>query len=233
MRDRWVRWGSKPFWLALLGCLQFVLLTAVAMWVYPGGSAANPRSLGYSFFGNFFSDLGLTVTRTGHSNWPSLILFVTALTIAGLGLIVFFVAAPQFFWRTCPRRVTSLLGSFFGILSGLSFVGIAWSPANVERLWHIRFVMWAFEGFLVAAAFYVLAMFLNPAYPRRLMAVYLAFTVLLGAYVYLLTAGPGTGNPRGLAIQIAAQKVIVYAAIVATTLQAWGALALQDRGLGA
>ena len=85
--------GSWPFKFALAACVQFVVLTAIAMPLYPGGSFADPSSTRYSFFTNFFSELGMTVTSGGRPNIPCTILFVIALTWAGLGLVVFFVVA--------------------------------------------------------------------------------------------------------------------------------------------
>jgi hypothetical membrane protein len=51
--------------VALAGCIQFVLLTIIAMLAYPGGMHPAIASTGYNFFENFFSDLGGTATPTG------------------------------------------------------------------------------------------------------------------------------------------------------------------------
>jgi hypothetical protein len=233
MRERWRSWGTKPFRFALFACVQFVVLTAVAMWAYPGGSAADPSSRGYSFFHNFFSELGLTVTRGGHANWLSFGLFVVALTVAGLGLVVYFLSAPQFFWRSGLLRLLSILGSLFGVASGLSFIGVAFAPANLQPVWHGRFTLWAFELFLVAAVFYAITTLLKPTYPRLFALVYVAFAALLAGYVGLMMTGPRLDTPHGVMIQAAGQKAIVYAAIVCTFIQSWGAVRLHERGLGA
>ena len=90
MPETWRGWGKRPFQFTTLACVQFVVLTTVAMLLYPGGSRADPTSRGYSFFNNFFSELGLTVTSAGTPKRASLILWVIALTVAGLGMVVFF-----------------------------------------------------------------------------------------------------------------------------------------------
>jgi hypothetical protein len=221
-RSRW-SWGRRAFRFTRWACAQFVVLTALAMVVFPGGSRADPTSRRYSFFHNFFSELGLTVTRSGAPNTVCLILFVTALTLAGLGLVVFFVFAPRFFWRAPLPRLLSLAGSLFGVASGLSYIGIAWNPADVSPSWHGKFTLWAFQAFLVTAGLYALATLMMQGYPKVYAVVYIAFAALLAGYVWLMLHGPGMDTPRGVMIQATGQKLIVYAAVVCVFIQSWGA----------
>jgi hypothetical protein len=230
MEQRWRAWGKRPFQFSTSACVQFVLLSAIAMLLYPGGSHADPASRGYSFFNNFFSDLGLTVTPNGTPNTASMILFVTSLTLAGLGLVAYFIAAPQFFWRERLLRVLSVLGSIFGVLSGLCYIGVAWRPANLAAGPHGQFTLWAFQAFLVVVVFYVLAILLNPRYGNGYALVYFLFAVLLAAYIGLLMYGPRADTERGVMIQATGQKLIVYAAIVCMFIQSRGAAHLRERG---
>lgn len=223
MPETWRGWGKRPFQFTTLACVQFVVLTTVAMLLYPGGSRADPTSRGYSFFNNFFSELGLTVTSAGTPKRASLILWVIALTVAGLGMVVFFVAAPQFFWRSRALRVLGVIGSLFGVLSGLSYIGVALTPANLIPLWHGRFTLWSFQLFLVAAVLYSLATILRPEYPRGYALAYVAFSLLLAAYVWLMLNGPGLDTAHGVTIQATGQKIISYAAIVCMFIQSRGA----------
>jgi hypothetical protein len=48
--------------LLIYAAAQFIVLTAIAMAVYPGGAVYRRGSDGYLFFQNFFSDLGATST---------------------------------------------------------------------------------------------------------------------------------------------------------------------------
>jgi hypothetical protein len=230
VEQRWSVWGKRPFQFTMFACVQFVLLSALAMWLYPGGTHADPTSRGYSFLQNFFSDLGLTVALNGAPNTASMILFITSLTLAGLGLVAFFVAAPQFFWRERLLRVPSVLGSVFGVLSGLCFIGVAWTPANLAAGPHGQVTLWAFETFLVVVVFYDLAILLNPRFANVYALVYFLFAVLLGAYIGLMIYGPRADTPRGVMIQATGQKLIVYAAIACMFIQARGAAQLRERG---
>jgi hypothetical membrane protein len=217
-------WKRGVFWLVAAACVQFVVLTAAAMLFYAGGTHTDPMAPGYSFFRNFFSDLGMTVARAGRPNTISAVLFFTALTLAGGGLVLFFVAFARFFAGSVLGKVLSRLGSIFGIASGLCFVGVAFTPANLYLSAHGQFVLWAFRAFPVAVIFYAIAILRERGYPKRFALVFIVFAALLIAYLFLLTNGPSSRTPEGLVIQATGQKVIVYASIVSILIQSLGAL---------
>ena len=227
--DRIVTWGKRPFQLVLWGCSLFVVATFIAMLVCPGGTKSDPGTSGYTFFHNFFSELGFTVTEGGFPNPIAAPLFFVALTLAGLGLVLYFVVIPQFFWDTRWLKVLSLGGSFFGVISGFAYVGIAFTPANLLPDPHLEFVLLAFRAFLPAVFFYILAIFFNPGYPNRFAGLYLAFAGLLAAYILLITRGPDIDTAQGVMIQATGQKIIVYAAITTIFIQSWGAIRLLER----
>jgi hypothetical membrane protein len=218
-----VLWRQRAFSWVIVACLQFVVLTVAAMIFYPGGTVTDPTARGYSFFENFFSDLGRTVSPLGEPNTMAAILFAGALALAGAGLAVFFVASLGFFSWPRLAKLLSGLGSVFGVLSGLAFVGVACTPANVLLEPHRWFVLMAFRAFLPAVICYTAAILATPAYPNRFAFLYLGFAALLAAYLQLLMRGPAPGTPEGLVIQATGQKIIVYAAIVCSFFQALGA----------
>jgi len=222
-------WRERVFQLVLIMTGLFVLFTAVGMLIYPGGSVHNPQQAGYAFFQNFFSDLGITRAHNGQPNWPAAALFFVALNGAGVGLILFFVAFRQFFGRTRLGWWLSLLGSAVGVLAGVCFVGIAFTPANLLRPAHIWFVLYAFQSLLLASLLYGAAILYERSYPARLGVVFGLFILILGGYVYLLRAGPGLGTPEGAIIQAVGQKIVVYTAVAIIMIQAWGARWLNGR----
>ncbi|MBN1138218.1 MAG: DUF998 domain-containing protein [Anaerolineae bacterium] len=212
-----------PFLFTMFGCAQFVVLTVVAMFFYPGGTFVDPATEGYSFFRNFFSDLGRIHAHSGTSNTASAILFVVALTLAGLGLVFFFLAMPRFFQQARPTYLLSRLGSVAGLVSGLSFVGVAFTPSDVIGGLHRLFVQVAFLAFFVAVLFFIVAILRTGAYPNRYARVFGVFVLLLAAYLLLLFFGPSLKSARDVIIQATGQKIIVYAAIVAAFILADGA----------
>src|ERR1700682_941228 len=90
-------WRKTAFQIVIAACITFVVVTLLAMFTYAGGTFANSQNAGYSFFTNFFSDLGRTVSYNNQPNPISHTLFTFALTFAGLALAIFFIAFTQFF----------------------------------------------------------------------------------------------------------------------------------------
>ena len=144
-------------------------------------------------------------------------------------LAMFFVAFTQFFGHVPWARLFSRLGAVAGVVSGVCFVGIAATPANLHEWGHGVFVDWAFRMFLLAVVLYTVAILAQRDYPKRLALVFALFAILLAAYVVLITIGPSTDTASGLKIQVTGQKIIVYAAIIAIFIQAWAALRLTRR----
>jgi len=215
-----------PYLLTLVSCIQFVALTLLAMPLYPGGTVADETTRGYSFSANFFSDLGRTVAANGSPNTASFVLFVAALALAGIGLVVYFVAAPRWFRPSRWGFALSILGSLFGVVAGICFVGVACTPADLYLGPHARFVVTAFESLLGAAVLYAAVILAGSALPRRYAAVYGLFALLLGGYVALMTHGPGLATAGGVRTQAIGQKVIVYAGILCMCVQSAGMLRL-------
>lgn len=216
---------SSPFWqkqvyrYIYIGCGLFVLLTVAAMFTYPGGLYTGELTTQYEFFRNFFSDLGRITVEDGRQNTTSAILFFLALSIAGLGLIFFFIAFRQFFMTDRTAKIVSLIGTIIGVASGILFVGIACAPYDLFLDIHYQFVFWAFRTFLVAVSIYAFLIFRQDIYPRCYGWIFVAFAFFLAAYIVLLEFGPSAGTPEGLIIQATGQKVIVYVSIISVMAQ--------------
>lgn len=217
-------WRKTAFQIVIAACLTFVVVTILAMLVYAGGTGDDPQSVGYSFFTNFFSDLGRTISHSGASNTLSALLFFGALTFAGVGLALFFIAFLQFFSAPRWARILSIIGSLFGIGSALCFVGVALTPANLLRAYHGQFVLWAFGLFPLAVICYIPLLWQNKAFPKRYAFAFIAFAALLILYFVLIRSGPRGDTPESLLIQATGQKIIVYASILSILFQATGAL---------
>jgi hypothetical membrane protein len=211
-------WGGT---LLLCCALQFVVLTIAAMWLYPGGAKYVLGADHYLFFQNFFSDLGATRTHSGRNNLPSEVLFVVALSVVGAGMI-----ASSSSWKVIAQTRGSGAGwavaaQVLSILSGACFIGVGVTPWNLVLAAHNTFVKAAFLlllGFLLS----ITMLQLKNRWPRQYNVCNWINLVLLAAYLYILLDGPRLDTERGLAIQVAAQKIIVYASIVNLGYQALG-----------
>lgn len=209
--------------LIILGTGIFISFTFIAMFTFPGGTQLNPGARGYFFFHNFFSELGYLRARSGEANPVSAALFFIGLFCAGSGLVVFALIFPALFRSTLLGRIAGLLGGTFSLLSGFCFIGVAFTPADVLKDWHIFFVLWAFRLFPVGVFFFAIAIFSEPGYPRKYAFLLVGFGVLLVGYIWLLENGPNPSTPGGLLIQVTGQKIIGYASILSVLLQAAGA----------
>ena len=215
---------KRAFTLATWGAGLFILLTAIAMPFYPGGTLSDSTTQGYRFGENFFSELGFLTANNGEPNPVAAVLFFVALNLAGASLILFFMTFWRFFQQPAWLRGLSGLGTLVGTLAGLCFMGVAFTPADVLRPPHVFFVTWAFRLFPLAVALYAVAIFAHPTYPRRGGWLFVAFTACLVGYVLLMELGPSAGeSTTGQLVQVVGQKTIVYCSIACVMLQAWWA----------
>jgi hypothetical membrane protein len=206
-----------------VGCAMFVVLTFIAMLTYPGGSVDNHAVRGYSFTHSFLSNLGMVTSLSGEPNWVSAVLFFISLAAAGICLVMFFILYPRFFQSSRLQQVLCVIGSTFGVLAGISFVGIAFTPTDIARPAHVQFVIWAFRLFPLAVLFYVPVLFMDKNYPKVYAWVFAVFCLMLIGYYLLITEGPSFTSPEGLAIQVVGQKIIAYASILSIGIQSLGA----------
>src|SRR5439155_11545077 len=114
---------------------QFVVLTAIAMQLYPGG---------YRFFMNFLSELGATRTWEGEPNHGGAVLFAIALGTLGIAMVAFAGAWRDFAFAKGRARVFGIAGQLFGTLSGGAFLAVAATPVNLALDVHNGMVVAAF-----------------------------------------------------------------------------------------
>jgi hypothetical protein len=196
----------------LYAALQFVVLTAIAMRLYAGGTFADATTTGYRFTQNFFSDLGATRSWSGHVNHASAVLFTIALGTLGIAFI-FFAGA----WRDlgARARAAGIASQLCGTLSGAAFISVAATPVNLALGLHNTFVVAAFGLLLGFAASLTVVLWKN-GHAMRLRVISVVYVVLVLFYfalvVYALTHGVST--ELGRAVMVVAQKVMVYVSMV-------------------
>lgn len=223
-------WRYYFIYIGLIGALQFVLLTAVAMWLYPGGTIHEPDLESYSFFTNYFSDLGRTYTFDRTSNVLCHNIFKLTLSITGGSLILFFIAVPGVF-QSEASKVCISIAALFGVASGLCYIGIGWVPWDVDYWDHTGWVRAGFLAFLAMTFFYSLAILFDDEYPNRYGYAFLIFGVVLAIQIVIMLFGPRAyRNESALLLQAVAQKIVVYAEIFVMIYQAKGALDLARKG---
>lgn len=209
--------------------LLFVVLTVLAMFLYTGGTQDDGTLPGYSFWENFFSDLGRTEALSYAPNTASHILFTGALLTVGLIMLTWFLTTPVLFTRSRIARWLGSLAALSGALAGVAFIHVALTPSNLDMDRHMDHVYAGFLLFSLAVLLLTLAMFLEKGYPRVYPAVSAFFLILLVTYNWMGTARPVFGGFSNLAIQATSQKIIVYAMVLCTGVLAYGAITVLER----
>jgi hypothetical membrane protein len=204
-------WKRIAAYLAIIGPIQFVIITAILMAIYPFP--------GYNFLLNTFSSLGLTVTNgvpTPHHH----ILFSITCTFAAIIIIPFFLALRTLFTKTTPLLIISWIGTIIGLaalpfLSALAiFAGDAF-PSQHSIATQAFFLLIA-----IAILIYSVAMLLNNEYSN----LFGLIGIIIGslAFVYfigILASVPGISSA-------AMQKVAVYGLVLWSAFQGYYLLKL-------
>jgi hypothetical membrane protein len=209
------------FRLSRIGLAAAVVLTAVAMVRYPGGTLCDPTSRGYSFFENSFSDLGSTVAWNGQSNPGSPFESAAAIVFVLAGCVCFFALVRVYSSASKTRRLARA-GGFVALVAGLGLVGTALAPEDRLPELHSKLTLLVVGSFPIATALLAVATARDPRIPRRASVCWLALTVIVIAWTSaMLSIHPSTG--RELAIPVTLQKVVGFALLATLVLEGYEA----------
>jgi len=190
-----------------LTTLVAAALGAGAMARYPGGTAHDRSSVGYSLSRNFLSDLGMTVAYNGAPNRLGSALFVASLLllVVGLGASVWTIVAVL--RRERASRQWAMLAGMLMLLACVAFAGVAVTPENRVMAVHVAFTFWGWRFVALVGALMTVASFRSTLFRRQATVAWLATTIVLAAYAAMLDWGPRLDTPAGFATQVIAQKV--------------------------
>jgi hypothetical protein len=211
--EQGLRGQSWRAMLMIYASIQFVVLTAIAMFVYPGGAVYDLEAHRCLFLRNFFSDLGATVTPSCRPNPASHLLFAVALGTVGLALVLASSNWRVIAARRQAARAAGVASQIVEIAAGLGFIGIAATPWNLLLDVHNNFVLLAFS-FLLLYDLCLLTLQLRNHWSATYTLLNALYLLLLAAYVGILFFGPAMNNLSGWKVQVAAQKIIVYASVL-------------------
>ena len=200
----------------------FVVLNIIAMLCYPGGTYLDSLSTGYSFTHNFLSDLGRTMSFSNEVNFLSSQLFNMSLILVGGVLTIFYVHVHKIFSEG-NQRIASLMGSFFGILGGLSLAGVGITPGNLYLDLHIICATWLFRFFFMASLCYSLVIFRHSHFENKYALGYIVFTFSILLYILVSELGPDPKISQfALTLQVVSQKMILFIFLCAIYIQTLG-----------
>ena len=190
-----------------------VALAIGSMLRYPGGTALDPASRGYSLWRNFLSDLGMTVAWDRRPNALGAALFVASLGILVLGLGGCLVGVVRVYSTSKSARRFARAAAAVGLLVCAAFVGVAVTPENRVMSLHVGVTLFAFRAFPILSFLLLVATLRSGVFPRGVSIAWAALTAVLTAYVAVLGWGPSLTTANGLTFQVVAQKIVVVVAL--------------------
>lgn len=204
---------KKANFLALLGIILWVVLIIIAMFTYTGGTKDNPSIIGYSFWGNTFSDMGRTTAWSGIPNIISMTLFSFAYGICAITLIPFYLSFKNLFSNKRLESKVSKLGSYLGILSSIAIIGIVFTPADIANLPHWVFVFIAYPSVFLMGTLYSVALIKSDKFSK-----YYGYAIAILTLIFLVSILVGlVGIVYSHAIMVIGQKISRIALLIALT----------------
>ena len=194
-------WKEVFTLLAIFGCVQFVIITLVSMLIYPGG---------YSFFNNYFSDLGRTVTKGSNlDNSLDAGLFLITLFLVFVTIIPFWLIIQINFTTSLAQKVLSQIGSAIGIIGSPFLVMVGIFHSNTDPTLHLIGNDVFFLCTAIAIVLYSIAIFMNKNYHIIFGLLGFVFAGLMIIYIYGL---PGLYTIFSIQIdaEVTLQKAVVY-----------------------
>ncbi|MFW9949594.1 MAG: hypothetical protein ACFFKA_05660 [Candidatus Thorarchaeota archaeon] len=211
----------------IFGPTQYIILTAVAMLFYAGGTMINPLSPGYYFWGNFFSDLGRVIALSGAPNVISFTIFTITAIILSLSFIPFAFVISSYFKSNKNQYLVARIGSLICLTSIVFLIGTILTPWDLFDKLHLMFAnLFNLTGVL-GIIFFTIAVLYNKDYPNLYGFVYIALLIIAVIYTIVLVSIPKSITLDGLIIQASMQKVSQYSFLLCFLIQGYGAWKLQ------
>ncbi len=207
-----ISWKRLGAYLSIFGGIQFIIITAIIMLIYPGG---------YNFFFNSFSQLGQAVTNSVPTpqNW---FLFAFTCTLVAACSIPFWLAIRMVFTGSSRIFYLSWIGTILGFLAAVFVSSLAIFAMDVFPSLH-GYSTYAFFFFISSAIIvYTIAILLNKDY-ENLYAI-IGIIVAILAYTYLIGMIFNVPIIEGAAMQ----KVAVYGLILWSAFQGYKLLKVFD-----
>ncbi len=193
----------------ILGQVLFLILVFLAMTFYAGGTRDNPALIGYSFWGNTISDSGRIIAWSGLLNTTSMVFLSTALIVYAVSFMPFYIIVSKLFSEGKIEKYASKIGCILGVIFSLSYIGIAFTPADVLYTPHMIFVLIGYICAFIMAVFFTIAFFKNKEFSNIYTIIFALFTIFY--FVTQIIALVGLSSDRNLMVLM--QKLGTFVSI--------------------
>lgn len=213
----------------MIGAIQWIILTTVAMAYYPGGTALDPFATGFSFYYNYISDLGVTVVYSGVPNPVSHVMFVVAGIIHSCGLIAYFVGLFVIFHKSNKEKILGFLGTIFGLIGGGFLFALVFTPRNINFPLHLIVSQSMGVFLLIGLLFFTIVASSNKELPKKYTIIFpitmLIYLFIILVYLYIVVVlNPDPSSTEGVLIWVVGQKIVLYLFFGSEIIIAYGAL---------
>lgn len=199
---------SVTAWMLLLGCIEYFVFTHVAMVLYPGGNALNDMATGYSYWYNYYSDLGMAHAWNGAANLLSASFFIPSVVTWALMKAPFFIVLPRKIFPSGWLHTLSVFSGIGEVGSSITAVGIALTPHDMMHQAHVIFVSLAIL-FMGLTAISCSLLLLKSSHKKVGVAFSIhAITCIMYGLVFI--APYFTSVPRFVLLTAACQKIIFF-----------------------
>ncbi len=186
----------------------FIILNAIAMFFYAGGNMNDPKQIGYSFFNNFFSDLGMFESHSGNNNIVSSMIFGLSLFSIGSTFGLLFYTVRNIFSN---YKILSFFGTFFGLFGSICYIGVALTPSDLFIDMHIFFAHWIFRSLFISSMIYSYLILKTKNFKNSYAYGFITFGLIVFVYIFcseFYFKDPRL-HPEFLFKHVVAQKMIV------------------------
>ena len=216
--------NKTVYLLAFLGIIFYITLIVIAILTYPGGTKDNASIVGYTFWGNTFSDLGRVTALNGDPNPISITLFSFAYGINAITMILFYlVFMHKFDVEDLPAK-TSKIGSWFGIISSIALIGIIFTPADILNGPHWIFVYIGYPSIFLMGLFYSITLFITDKFSRIFGLIFALLFIIL--FIALLLCLIGIMFSR--TIMVIGQKIMRIVLLIDWSILIFGTWKLEE-----
>ena len=187
---------------AIFTLVQFFFITHLLIYLYQGGNLYHPAEMSFVYNENYLSDLGRAVYFSGLKN-PFWIFYTFSLSLVGIGVFLFFYLTSVLVGK--KRKLPIILG----LISGLSYIGIAVFSVDLHFNLHVFFGNLSYITFLLAG----ISLNINVDKTKHPQIYYplLTLNILLVVYLLVRWLTPSSLEAESyLKIRVILQRIVVY-----------------------
>ncbi|TFF85892.1 MAG: hypothetical protein EU518_00305 [Promethearchaeota archaeon] len=215
------KWRYFGFSFVMIAPIQYCIFGLIAMYFYSGGTLYNSSQPGFTFWGNYFSDLGRIIALSGESNLISFIIFTPSALLFSVSFIPFIILMPNFFNRHNNQYNIAKLGSLAGIFAVIFLIITILTPWDIFGNIHLLFAtLFNFAGSFIAL-FYFIAILKEENFPNRYGVAYLILLILAIIYIILTFSTYHLPINEKVIIQASYQKISQYSFLICYFLQGY------------